>query len=165
MGATMAQIDVIIEDNRWAEADLEALAQPACDAVFAELSVAQNFEVSLMGCDDLRISELNADFRGKPVPTNVLSWPSVDRAAGVAGQAPTPPDQTDTELGDIALSYDTCAREATDQGKAFADHVSHLIVHGVMHLLGYDHETDQDAALMENTETRILAKLGIADPY
>lgn len=161
----MVQIDINLEDDRWVQAGLEALAQTACDAALAELSLSGDFEVSLLGCNDDRIAVLNADFRGKPTPTNVLSWPSVDLAPDTAGGTPRHPSEIDPELGDIAISFDTCTREAAEQGKPFDAHVTHLLVHGTLHLLGYDHETDQDAALMEGLETRILANLGIEDPY
>ncbi|MEM1234251.1 MAG: rRNA maturation RNase YbeY [Pseudomonadota bacterium] len=151
-------LDVIVEDDRWG--DLEALARPAVTAVCARLAVTG--EVVLMGCNDARIAALNADFRGKSQPTNVLSWPSVDRAAAEDGGWP---ERGEGELGDIAIAYETCAREADAQGKAFDAHVTHLIVHGVLHLLGFDHETDADAALMERLEVEILGNLGFADPY
>jgi probable rRNA maturation factor len=122
-----------------------------------------------MGCDDARIAALNADFRGKPQPTNVLSWPSEDRAPDLPGSAPLPPvagTADDPEsLGDIALAWETCAAEAGAQGKPMADHVTHLVVHGVLHLLGYDHIDDADAGVMEALEVRILATLGVSDPY
>ncbi|HSF64731.1 MAG TPA: rRNA maturation RNase YbeY, partial [Paracoccaceae bacterium] len=127
------------------------------------------FAVCLMGCDDARIAALNADFRGKPQPTNVLSWPSEERAAETPGDMPdlpAPGDSADPEeLGDIALAWETCAREAAEQGKSMADHVAHLVVHGILHLLGFDHITDEDAALMEGIETRALASMGVSDPY
>ena len=130
---------------------------------------ATGFSISLMGCDDARIAVLNADFRGKPQPTNVLSWPSEERGAEFVGEAPEPPEPGDPEdpesLGDIAIAYETCAREAEEQGKPMPDHVTHLIVHGVLHLLGYDHIEDEDAAVMEALEVRILASLGVSDPY
>jgi probable rRNA maturation factor len=161
----MAVLDILIEDPRWSQAGLEALAQTAFATTLDALSLSDTFEISLMGCDDARMAALNASFRDRATATNVLSWPSVDLAPETAGQAPAPPDPSDPELGDIALAYDTCAREAQAQGKEFADHVTHLIVHGTLHLLGYDHIRDADAALMEALETRILAKLDIADPY
>lgn len=161
----MAQLDTLIEDTRWSQVGLEALAGRTCEAVFAALALAPEFEVSLMGCDDTRICELNGSFRDKPNPTNVLSWPAMERAAARDGEAPAPPDPRFLELGDIAVAYDTCLREAQAQGKPFEHHVTHLIAHGLLHLLGYDHERAQDAALMEALETQILAKLGIPDPY
>ena len=161
----MAKLETLIEDTRWTKAGLDTLAQRACDAVLSALDLSPAFEISLMGCDDARICELNGSFRDKPTPTNVLSWPSEDRAAAQDGGTPTPPDPSDPELGDIAIAYDTCAREAEAQGKPFEHHVTHLIVHGVLHLLGYDHIRDPDATLMEETERQLLGTLGIDDPY
>jgi probable rRNA maturation factor len=163
-------VDTVIEDARWGVLGLASLAERAAQATLAAVALdADGFQISLLGCDDARIVLLNADFRGKPVPTNVLSWPSAERAAEFAGEAPElplPGAADDPEsLGDIALAYDTCAAEAVTQGKALADHLTHLIVHGVLHLLGYDHVDEADAALMEGHEVRILATLGVSDPY
>ena len=155
-------VETIIEDERWAEAGLEPLAERACAAALDHLGI-DGAEISLLACDDTRIAALNADFRGKPVPTNVLSWPSEERGAEVPGGEPLPPE--DLELGDIAIAFETCAREAAAADKPFADHVTHLLVHGTLHLLGYDHIEDKDAGLMEALEVEILGKLGIADPY
>lgn len=162
-------VDIVIEDARWAAFGLEAVADPAVRAAFAELGLgAAGFTLCLMGCDDARILELNGDFRGKAKPTNVLSWPSEERGAdeGEVPDLPEPGAPDDPEsLGDIAISYDTCAAEAAEAGKPFADHVTHLIVHGLLHLLGYDHIRAADGDLMEAVEVRILARLGLSDPY
>lgn len=163
-------VDTVIEEPRWETAGLDALADRAARAVLAELGLAPDgFLICVMGCDDDRIAALNADFRGKPVPTNVLSWPSEDRAPDAPGVMPEPPEPGDSddpaELGDIAIAWGVCQAEAAAQGKPFADHVTHLIAHGVLHLLGYDHMTEEDAALMEGIEVRALARLGIANPY
>ena len=155
-------VDLLIEDDRWQAAGLDALAERACGAALARLGVV-GAEISLLACDDARIAVLNAEFRGKPAATNVLSWPSEDRAADEPGGDPVPPE--DLELGDIAIAWETCAREAEAAGRPFADHVTHLLVHGTLHLLGYDHIDDKDAGLMEALEVEILGKLGIADPY
>lgn len=157
-------VDLVIEDARWEALGLEALAVRAATAVFADLGLA-GVSFCLMGCDDARIAELNADFRGKAQPTNVLSWPSEDRGAEDEGERPEAPDMQDPELGDIAISYDTCAAEALAAAKSLTDHVTHLIIHGLLHLLGYDHIREADAALMEGVEVRVLASLGISDPY
>ncbi|MEL6209273.1 MAG: rRNA maturation RNase YbeY [Pseudomonadota bacterium] len=151
--------EVLIEDERWAAAELPALATRASDAALRGAGLTpEAWEISVLACDDARIATLNTEFRGKPTPTNVLSWPSAERGA--------PPDTgADPELGDIAISYDTCAREAAAAGLNLDMHVLHLLVHGTLHLLGYDHETDADAAVMEGLETQILATLGVADPY
>ncbi|OZB14287.1 MAG: rRNA maturation RNase YbeY [Rhodobacterales bacterium 34-62-10] len=176
--------DTQIEDPRWQQAGLDALAETAARATLAHLGLDPDlYEISLLGCDDARIAVLNAEFRGKPAPTNVLSWPAQDLTAEEEGEAPYVPDATpqddpfafddddddDAEegiaLGDIAIAYDTCAREAAEADKPFNDHVTHLIVHGTLHLLGYDHIRDKDATLMETIEVTILGKLGVPDPY
>lgn len=166
----MDLVETVIEDTRWEASGLAALAERAGRAALAGVGLPfEGFAVSLMGCDDARIALLNADFRGKPVPTNVLSWPSDERGAEFVGDAPDLPEPGDPDdpesLGDIAIAFETCMREAGEQGKPFADHVTHLLVHGVLHLLGYDHVEDEDAALMEGLEVRILASLGVSDPY
>jgi len=157
-------VETNIEDPRWSEAGLGALAETAARVTFAHLGMGtEGFAISLLGCDDARIAELNADFRGKPSPTNVLSWPSEDRAPDVPpapGSAGEP-----EELGDIAIAYQTCQREAEAAGLSLGDHVTHLMVHAILHLLGHDHEEDAEAALMEGLETAILAELGLNDPY
>ena len=164
-------VDLIIEDPRWQACGLPELAQSAAQAVAQHLSLPPKaLELSLLACDDRRISNLNTEFRGKPTPTNVLSWPETDLSADQDGGTPHPPKpQTngpaDGFIGDIAISYDTCAREAEEQKIAMAAHTTHLVIHGILHLLGYDHERDRDATLMEGLETDILGKLGIADPY
>ncbi|WP_136439589.1 rRNA maturation RNase YbeY [Pacificoceanicola onchidii] len=154
--------DTILEDDSWQAADLPALAERAAKAVLDHLGHGA-FEIAVLGCNDARIAELNAQFRDKPTPTNVLSWPSEDLSADDPGGAPLAPEME--ELGDIAIAFETCEREAEEQGKTFADHVTHLIVHAVLHLLGYDHIRDADATVMEGLETAILGKLGIDDPY
>lgn len=160
----------MIEEPRWAEIDLPGLAEHAARVVLADQELDPDaWEISLLGCDDARIAALNADFRGKPTPTNVLSWPAQDLASEEEGGEPWFPEpfvEGQREgLGDIAIAYDTCAREAVEAGKPLRDHVCHLIVHGVLHLLGYDHIRDGDATLMEESEVRILAQLGIVNPY
>jgi probable rRNA maturation factor len=158
--------DTIIEDDRWSVLEFEALAETAAHAALGHLGLAEaGFEVAVLACDDARIAELNTEFRDKPTATNVLSWPSEERGAEVDGDMPEPPESFDPELGDIAIAYETCAREAAEAGKPMADHVTHLVIHGVLHLLGYDHVRDKDATLMEGLETAILGKMGLSDPY
>jgi probable rRNA maturation factor len=166
----MDLVDTVIEDARWEAFGLGPLAERAVRAALAGLGLpVAGLQISLLGCDDARIAVLNADFRGKPQPTNVLSWPSEERGGEVLGDAPKPPEPGPADdpesLGDIAIAWETCAREAEEQGKPVTDHVTHLIVHGVLHLLGYDHTGDEEAALMEGQEVRILASLGVSDPY
>lgn len=159
-------VETEIEDSRWGEAGLPVLADRAVTATLAHLGHdAAAFEVSLLGCDDARIAALNAAFRGRAAATNVLSWPSAERGPAVPGAAPAPPDPADPELGDIAIAWETCAAEARASGRSLADHATHLLVHGTLHLLGYDHMEDADADLMERIEVEILATLGVEDPY
>lgn len=156
-------VEVILEDARWQAAGLPALAERAARAALRAADLdPDGHEISLLGCDDSRIALLNADFRGKPSPTNVLSWPASDDPDD---PFPTGGPDEPVFLGDLAISYDTCAREAGAGGLALADHVTHLVVHGVLHLLGYDHEMEAEADAMEEFETKILASMGVANPY
>lgn len=150
-------VDVVIEDARWEALGLEALAERAARAALAAAGEDPDAgEISLLAADDARVAELNAAFRGKSAPTNVLSWP--------AEAAPAAPGEP-RFWGDLALAYDTCLREAAAAGLEPADHVAHLVVHGALHLLGHDHEDDAEAEAMEALETKILASLGVANPY
>lgn len=163
-------VDCLIEDHRWQAAGLDGIASAAAAGVCAHLGLAPDtYAISLLGCNNARIAELNADFRGKPQPTNVLSWPSEERAAAVAGAMPAlpgpAPNGEPLELGDIAIAHDICAAEAASAGRSLHDHTLHLVVHGVLHLLGFDHERDADAALMEGIERAVLGKMGVDDPY
>jgi len=163
-------VDTVIEDDRWDAFGLPPIAARAVRATLLDRGLVPGlYSLCLMACDDARITGLNESFRGKAQPTNVLSWPSDERAAEQDGAEPAPPEQGDSEdpaeLGDIAIAWETCAREADEQGKTMEAHVTHLVVHATLHLLGYDHMREQDAALMENAERRILATFGISDPY
>ncbi len=149
---TGRSFDVIIDDERWADAlaGAEALAQE-CRAAAAGFEPRLHFGAALLLADDRTLQELNRRFRGQDKPTNVLSFPSGGGDADF--------------LGDIAIAFETCRREAEMEGMSFRDHAAHLIVHGLLHLAGYDHEEDEEAERMESLETEILARLGIADPY
>lgn len=163
-----SNVDVLIEDQRWESLALADLAKKAAEATLKHLNLpASGYEISVLGADDNRIAALNADFRGKPQPTNVLSWPSEERGAQEEGAQPHLKQDPSgiTELGDIALGYETCLREAEAANKHHTDHVLHLLVHGILHLLGYDHIRDGDAALMERLEIEILAHFNIESPY
>ena len=148
--------DSIIEDDRWPG----HVPDLAARAVHAALEGAgldpDDHEIALLWTSDAAVADLNRRFRGKPAATNVLSFPAAELDAG-----DTPPE----EIGDVAFAYDTCAREAAAQSKTLDDHAAHLVVHAVLHCLGHDHAEDGAAALMEGLETRILAEMGIADPY
>ena len=144
--------DVEIEDPAWSVAlpDAETLVLAAADATLAsEGAVGEG--VTLLLTDDQAVRELNQRFRGQDGATNVLSFPAPQNPARF--------------LGDIALAYGVCAREAHEQGKPLAHHLQHLVAHGVLHLLGYDHVSDAQADEMEGLERAVLAGLGIPDPY
>lgn len=162
-------VETLIEDVRWKEVGLASLAEVAARNTLTHLALdPHDFAISLMGCDDARITALNTDFREKPTATNVLSWPSEERAAASPGTRPDPPrvgPMPPEELGDIAIAYDTCLAEAEAAGKPISAHVLHLIVHATLHLLGYDHISEADADLMEGLEVEILASIGEANPY
>lgn len=150
---------VEVEAGDWPASDeLQALARRAVDACFSKLDVSppRQCELGLTFTDDAHIAALNAEWRSKQGPTNVLSFPVVEMRPGDA----LPP-----MLGDIAIAFETVSREAQEQGKPFIDHLTHLIVHGLLHLLGYDHIEDDEAEAMESLERRILRHLAIPDPY
>lgn len=151
-------IDVNLEAGSWpSEKDLVRLADAAIRATLStgELQVTDNSEVSLLFTDDDAIRKLNGQWRDKDKPTNVLSFPGSDPVDDVYGPL----------LGDIVFGFETIEREARDMGVDFSDHLSHLTVHGLLHLFDYDHQTDEEAELMEGLEKTILASLGIDDPY
>ncbi|WPZ35593.1 rRNA maturation RNase YbeY [Thalassobaculum sp. OXR-137] len=150
------ELDISLTAPAWEEvaADLSALAERAVVATLDGAGATGDLEVSLLLTDDAEQRALNRDHRGKDSSTNVLSFP----AGFVPPAGPRP-------LGDISLALETVVREAAEQDKSVADHVSHLLVHGTLHLLGYDHGDDDEAEEMEALEREILAGLGIADPY
>lgn len=156
-GAPFAVV-VTIETEGWGdEAALQALIERAARvaAPIADLRTVPGSEVSVVFTDDAAIRVLNRDYRGKDVPTNVLSFPVDIDEDGVAGPL----------IGDIVLARETLLRESVDLGLSFDAHLTHLIVHGLLHLFGYDHLTDADAAEMEGLEIAILDRIGIANPY
>lgn len=156
------QVDIDIED--WPAGEWEALAAraaSACAEILPELANPR-LSASLLFTTDEEVHALNRDWRQRDKPTNVLSFPMLEWEDLRGFEADGPP----VMLGDLALAYQTCAREADEKGISLTDHATHLIVHGLLHLAGYDHETsEEDADKMEALEIGILAKMGIADPY
>jgi len=157
-------IAILIEDETWRSdlPDADAICRQAALAALAQGadSVPATAELSLVLSDDERVRALNARYRGKDAATNVLSFPARDAAAPLVAAADMP-----VLLGDVVLAHGVVLREAAAQHKTVSDHVSHLVVHGVLHLLGHDHMSDDEADRMEALEVGILAGLGIADPY
>jgi len=147
-------IEIEVEDEAWSRQlpDVLSLAQAAAKAAMKAAETPTPAEgVVILLTDDESVRQLNRDFRGKDYATNVLSFPA--------------PENPEGHLGDIALGYGVCAREAAEQGKPLAHHLQHLVAHGVLHLVGYDHETDAEAEQMEGLERVVLAGLGVPDPY
>jgi probable rRNA maturation factor len=156
---------LVVADGWRAEPDAEAVIHraiaAAAETVHAESGEAGfgEAELAVMLTDDAGIRTLNSNWRGIDKPTNVLSFPAL-QPTGAGG-----PDEAPRMLGDIAIAYETTRKEADDEQKPFDHHLSHLAIHGFLHLMGYDHETDDDAEAMEGLEQEILAQLGIPDPY
>lgn len=166
-------VDLVVEDPGWDEA-LPDLGEVAETGARLALSVTghptDGYEIAVLACDDDRIATLNAAHRDKPGPTNVLSWPALDLAPEVPGGSPLAPPLPQRNgpalmLGDVAIARQTCVREAKDADLPLKTHATHLILHSVLHLLGYDHLTDADAAVMEGLESRALTGAGLPDPY
>lgn len=154
----MIVLDCVSESPLWDKRPMmAALAQRALTQAAKDCgqTLMPGAEIALLLVDDARMRVLNKEWRAQDKPTNVLSFQTVTPER--LSSAPV--------LGDIILSYETVEREAQDENKTFDDHASHLVVHGFLHLLGYDHMNETDAEVMEALETRILASLGIADPY
>lgn len=170
-------VDVLVEDWRWKGIDLRQLATRALLAVHDELGLEAPIPgFVVLAADDARLAELNGIFRNRPAATNILTWPASDVCSqvgsGPASRRSAPRKFIGDEnwhwsgsLGDVALAYETCESEAAMQGKSLDDHVMHLLIHGVLHLLGYRHDTDFETGTMQAIEISALAKLGIRNPY
>lgn len=156
--AQALSVDVLVQSQQWSALEgVESLVERAAAAALARggVQVLNGAELSVALSDDAAVRQLNAQWRGLDKPTNVLSFPAAE--ADELADAP--------HVGDIVLAFETVAREARDDGKTLADHTSHLVIHGLLHLLGFDHETDAEADAMEAIEIAALSDLGIADPY
>ena len=149
MTTPLLEIDVVIESDGWPP-DAEAVVRSAITQ--AARTQTRGGTVAVLLTDDAAVQRLNATWRGFDKPTNVLSFPAPQRDPSGA-------------LGDIAIAYQTTAREAGEENKLLAHHLAHLAVHGFLHLTGHDHESDHEADAMEQLEREILAKLGVPDPY
>lgn len=156
-GEIPVDIDIFVEAGDWPpEAGLARLVDRAVAAAFAEAGASGASELSVVFSDDAHIRTLNAEWRGKDKPTNVLSFPAFSFPKG----GPLPP-----MLGDIVLASETVSSEAALEAKPLENHITHLVIHGLLHLLGHDHETDVEAEEMEAMERAALARLAIPDPY
>jgi probable rRNA maturation factor len=157
------EIDVIIDESAWSAAlpSVEDTCRRAALAVLAaragDLTAG---EACVVLSSDAAVWALNRRYRGRDTATNVLSFP-----AAPEGGWQLPGAEVPMPLGDVVVAFETAAREASVEGKALPDHLSHLVVHGMLHLLGYDHQTDEEAEVMEGLEIKVLGSLGIADPF
>lgn len=156
--------------NRWAQAACVApLARnkvaPLARNKVAPLPRGKELALTIRVVGAAESRRLNRTWRNKDKPTNVLSFPAAPVAPGATGEPPRFPAKDFSELGDLAICAPVVAREAREQGKSLQAHWAHMVVHGVLHLLGYDHENDRDAEVMETRETKILAQFGYPDPY
>jgi probable rRNA maturation factor len=148
----MSAITVLVDDPGWRKPrGLSARLRHAAEAALRASGLPARSRLTVLLSSDEKLKSLNRDFRGKNKPTNVLSFPAATNPDGYRG--------------DIAIAHGVALKEAEQSGKRFCDHASHLVVHGVLHLAGYDHEKNRDAQVMEPLEIKILKKLGIADPY
>jgi len=154
--AALPSIDILIESALWnGEPEYSTILRQAIAAAARKAS-SKPAELAIVLTDDSAIRALNRKWRGRDEPTNVLSFP--------AGSARAVTDQA-AHLGDIVIAYETSAREASGERKSFAQHLAHLAVHGYLHLLGFDHETEAEAAAMEGLEAEILSQLGVANSH
>ena len=159
-------VDVVIEDARWESLDLTQIAKQAFLETLLLLDLhPKNFSCCIFACDNKKIKQLNNKFRGKNGPTNVLSFPASLENYAMKSTLTQTETNNPRELGDIAIAFEICKKEATISKVKFEHHVYHLIIHSVLHLLGFDHEEEANAAKMEKIEVQVLAKLGISDPY
>jgi probable rRNA maturation factor len=160
----LPHIDIAVNEPAWRKAgiDIDALfpdvAGRALSAARVPALKDKDAEISVVLTNDAEIKTLNHDYRDKDKPTNVLSFPLMDINSGAPLGDPV-------ALGDVVFAYETIAREAKEQDKSFVDHLTHLLIHGVLHLVGYDHIADQEAEIMEKLEIHILKGLGIENPY
>ena len=164
----MIQIELSREEP-WPDGDWQAIAERAARAAIERtpqgplITTPALVEISVRLTDDAEVQALNHQYRQKDKPTNVLSFPMVQ--ADLLDTIAQNSDDGEVLLGDIVLAYETCAREAAEKGVTVETHTTHLIVHGTLHLLGYDHMDDDEAGAMEAIEIAALSALGIADPY
>ena len=159
-------VDLIMEDARWKTLNLIQIANAAFKETLSQLNLkSENFICCILACNNKKIEALNAQFRGKKNSTNVLSFPSKVEVYEIINGSQSETNADPLELGDIAIAYEVCKTEAIVSKIEFEDHVCHLIIHSVLHLLGFNHDEEKNAVEMEKIEVQVLAKLGISNPY
>ncbi len=158
-----------MESKKWDKEKSVLTANQAVSSTLAHLNLDPNqFEVAILACDNKKIMDLNTQFRGINKETNILSWPEKDLSSKVSGSMPMKPksiNRGSVFLGNLAISYEFIVKEAEKLDRDFCHHLYHLISHGTLHLLGFVHDLELDAKIMENIEIEILSKVGIENPY
>ena len=164
--------DIVVEDKRWKKLPLDEIACVSLSLVEHDmLDSNEDFEISILATNDCGMTQLNEEARGFNESTNILSWPEYNYKRVKPGAFPkriskrTHYSEGADFLGNIAISYDRCSIEADQRKIEFKDHIAHLLIHGCLHLIGFEHENELDATLMEHTEKRLLLQLGIKNPY
>ena len=154
---------LVTEYSDWDDKSFEQIAHRVAIVTNESIDLPENANVAVLLCDDAKIKSLNKKFRGNPHPTNILSWPNESLVADMPGQKPKL--ASDPDLGNIAIAYQLCFAEADSAHIALNDYLAHLLVHGTLHLLGYDHENADEGDKMEALEIKILTSLGYQNPY
>ena len=164
-------VNIEFQDHRWKSLPLDRIAQVSLNLITENiLKKSNNFEISVLASNDYEISLLNMRFRGYNSPTDILSWPEHEYYRSKPGEFPKIASRSNLAqeagfLGNLAISYDRCSIDSEKANLTLEDHLSHLLVHGCLHLVGFDHQNELDAALMETMEKELLAVLGIKNPY
>ena len=168
----LMKINIIFKDKRWVKIPLEEIGKGALKLIIDKfLGQDNNFEVSILASDDVVIRKLNKKFIGKDGSTNIISWPEHETLSNQPGHIPDLVTKLKsrseglTFLGNLALSFERCSIEAKEKNIHFEDHILHLLLHGCLHLIGFDHQNEKDANLMEDIEIRLLSGVGIKNPY
>ena len=164
--------DILFNDNRWKKFPFEQIVQTSINLIAEDTLLTNNdCEIAVLASNDVEIINLNKNFRGYSTPTNILSWPEHEykrmKPGGFPNRIINPFNFSKGAdfLGNLAISFDRCSIEATAGSIRFEDHTTHLIIHGFLHLIGFDHDNELDAILMEDTEKKLLSRLGIKNPY
>ena len=164
--------NIVLKDDRWKKLPLKKIAVTALNLIVDDVLQKNNdFEISILATNDPEVIYLNNNFRGFNSSTNILSWPEHRYERKKPGLFPRPISTSFVYsdglnfLGNLAISFDRCSIEAEDANLVFKDHITHLLIHGCLHLFGFDHENELDAKLMEDIEIELLSKLGIRNPY
>ena len=168
----MVKANIVYKDDRWKKIPLQKIAQSSLNLIVDKiLHKEKQLEISILASNDFELAKLNKQYRGSSTPTNILAWPEHDFKRSTPGALP---NYTSTSYGDfdgldfignLAISFDRCSIEAQEENISLEDHITHLLIHGFLHLIGFDHENELDATLMEEIEKRLLFQLGIKNPY